>query len=489
MDLFTPSFTQSPYTKPMINIGGGFDIPTGSFVAGRHGEHVLNGGLASVTGVVGLGNQFKSTMMQFMIFRAMIRIMVMDMRSTGNMYDTEINVHISRLKMLMASFIQEMGWSEDLIDSGKWTVTDKSMHLADEWYDLLKDWLQNKRKNQSTIMVQTPFLDRDGTSLMMIPVPTFGIVDSFSEFVGSNPQKMADDYKLGDAKANTLYMKQGQDKARFLMEVPALCAGAMHYMGLTAHMGQKIEMDPYNPTPKQLQHLANNLQIKGATGKFTYLTSNTWWCSGARVLQEEGAKDGPLYPRDTDDKMKLDPDLNELIVRNLRGKSGLTGLGQTVLVSQREGILPSLTEFHYIRSVKESDSKKWGIGGNNINYYLDLLPEVKLGRTTVRGKIDGDPVLRRALNITSEMSQMEQLWSGMDQYMMTPAELFTKVKEKGYEWNTLLNTRGWWTLSNDDPKHVQPFLSTMDLLLMAKGEYHPFWLESDNKTLKKEYQK
>lgn len=489
MDLFNPGFVQSPYVKPMINIGGTFDISTGSYMQGKHGEHILNGGLAGVTGVVGLGNQFKSTILLFMILRAMIRISVLDRRSTGNMYDTEINQHISRIKSLMRLFVEEVGWDEDLIDSGRWTVTDKSVHLADEWYDILKDWLQNKRKNASTIMMNTPFIDRDGVSLMKIPVPTFGTVDSFSEFVGANTQKMTDTYKLGDAKANTLYMNQGRDKARFLMEIPPLCAGAMHYMGLTAHMGEVIEMDPYNPKPKELQHLSNNLHIKGATGKFTYLTNNTYWAHGAKVLQEEGNKEGPLYPRDSDDKLKYDPDLNEVVVRNLRGKSGLTGLGQTILISQREGVLPNLTEFHYIRYVKETDTKRWGIGGNVQNYFLDLIPEVKLSRTSVRHKIDTDPMLRRALNITSEICQINQLWAGMDQYIVTPEELRAKLTEKGYEWDTLLNSREWWTLENDSPEHAKPFLSTMDLLKMVKDEYHPYWLESDKKTLKKEYQK
>lgn len=487
-DLLTPSFAQSPFVKPMINIGGLFDIPTGTYMEGRHGEMILNGGLATVTGVVGLGNQFKSTLMEFMLFRAMMRIASLDRRSTGSTYDTEINKHIMRLKALMAAFLEEVGWFEDMIDSGKWTLTDKSVMLADVWYDQLKDWLQKKKKGASTLLMETPFLERDG-SLMKIPVPTFGLVDSFSEFVTNNVQKMADDNSLGDSKANTIYMKQGADKGRFLMEIPALCQGAYHYLGLTAHMGQKIEMDPYSPSPKQLQHLSNNLTIKGATGKFTYLTNNTWWCHGAKVLQEEGSKDGPLYPRDSDDKLKFDPDLNELTVRNLRGKSGVTGLGMTILVSQREGILPSLSEFHYIRGVKESDSKRWGVGGNNINYYLDLLPEVKLGRTTVRGKIDSDAVLRRALTITSELCQISQIWNGYDNYPLVPAELFAKVKEQGYNWDMLLQTRGWWSLDNDNPDHVAPFLTTMDLLRMAKGEYHPYWLEADKVTIKEAYRK
>jgi hypothetical protein len=45
----------------------------------------------------------------------------------------------------------------------------------------------------------------------------------------------------------------------------------------------------------------------------------------------------------------------------------------------------------------------------------------------------------------------------------------------------LLNTRGWWTLDND--KQEVPFLSTLDLLRMRKGLYHPYWLAEDKRTI------
>jgi predicted pyridoxine 5'-phosphate oxidase superfamily flavin-nucleotide-binding protein len=490
-DILNPGFIEAPHVKAMINIGGTFDIPTGHFVEGELGAAILNAGLAGVTGFVGLGNQYKSTMMMYQLYMAWVRISCLYRRSTGSLYDTEINIHVSRQRVLMARAIAEVmawgGWDEDLVDQRKLTVTDKSIYLADDWYDIFKTWLTNKRKGAKDILVNTPFFDLNG-NLIQIPTPTFGGVDSFSEFVGSNTQKMADANKLGNSKANTMYMKQGQDKSRFLMEIPALCAGAAHYIGLTAHMGQKIEMDEYNPSPKQLQHLTNNLQIKGATGKFTYLTNNVWWCNGAKALQEEANNDGPLYPSDPEDRMKYDPDLNQVTVRNLRGKSGVTGLGQTILVSQREGLLPTLTEFHYIKGVKESDTKRWGIQGNNINYALDLLPDVKLSRTVVRTKIDNDPILRRAMNITSELCQISQLWDGTNDMPLQPAELYAKVKEQGYNWDVLLNTRGWWTADNASPEHARPFLSTMDLVRMAKGEYTPFWMDKD-KQIKAEYRK
>lgn len=95
-------------------------------------------------------------------------------------------------------------------------------------------------------------------------------------------------------------------------------------------------------------------------------------------------------------------------------------------------------------------------------------------RTTVRGKIRDNPRLQRALEIQSEMCQMENLGFGQARgYLMEPKELYTKIKEMGYNWDELLETRGYWDFEeNKNPKN---FLSTLDILRMAKGEYVPYW--------------
>ena len=166
-------------------------------------------------------------------------------------------------------------------------------------------------------------------------------------------------------------------------------------------------------------------------------------------------------------------------LRLLRGKSGMSGIVINLVVSQLTGILPGLTEFHFL---KEAD--RYGISGTLQHYALDLYPDCKLQRTTVRSKIEEDAMLRRALNITAEMLQMK-LFHRIEN-MPTPKELYEKLKEKGYDWNILLATRGWWTINND--QHPTPFLSTKDLLEMYEGNYHPYWLDDKDFTkIKKQY--
>ncbi|MNE79272.1 hypothetical protein D3C80_1757380 [compost metagenome] len=58
-------------------------------------------------------------------------------------------------------------------------------------------------------------------------------------------------------------------------------------------------------------------------------------------------------------------------------------------------------------------------------------------------------------------------------YLMEPKDLYAKIKELGYNWDELLDTRGYWDF--EENKNPKQFMSTFDLLRMAKGEYVPYW--------------
>ena len=56
----TANFDLIPF-RPLINVGCLFDIITGVYVRGKYGESILNGGLGMLTGIAGIGNNFKTT--------------------------------------------------------------------------------------------------------------------------------------------------------------------------------------------------------------------------------------------------------------------------------------------------------------------------------------------------------------------------------------------------------------------------------------------
>ena len=115
------------------------------------------------------------------------------------------------------------------------------------------------------------------------------------------------------------------------------------------------------------------------------------------------------------------------------------------------------------------------------NYTIVLCPDIKLSRTQIRPKIEKHPELRRALNILAEIYQMKQLWTDEENLMCTPQELYADLIGMGYDWPTLLQTRGWWTYDND--KHPVKFLSSLDFLRMRKGLYVPYWWDQKAKPI------
>ena len=178
-----------------------------------------------------------------------------------------------------------------------------------------------------------------------------------------------------------------------------------------------------------------------------------------------------------------DVDLIKIAVTPWRAKSGSSGIPFYLIFSQRDGLQVSLSELNHLRVNKafKVNGKTypwgWGIIGSSVkDFKLELLPDLKLTRTTVRKKIDEDYKLRRAFTITSEMHQIFSLWKLPDYYKCTPEELRSDLMKKGYDWDILLESRGFWTFNED--KHPREFLSTMDLLRMRTDEYKPYWYDS-----------
>lgn len=465
--MLRPTFTPTPVIKNLINIGALMDIPTGYYLPGQYGESLLNGGLGSLTAIVGIGNNFKSTVLHYMMLSAASKIQVSHPTSMTT-YDTEMNIHEPHLRQFAQQF--DVFRDLDVLLDGTWTITDKSIYYANDWFEILKSYLKEKKKNEKTLKLASPFLDRDQKSLMQIYVPTFSQVDSFTEFETADVAKMKDDHELGDSGARTIHMQQGLSKQRFLMEIPSICVPVNHYMLFTAQLGKESGMaGPHQGGPtKKLQYLKNGDKIKGTTDKFTFMMSNCWNAYNATPLLNDKTR-MPEYPLNPEDDRKDNTDLNTVSMRQLRSKSGPTGITVDLVVTQSQGVLPSLTEFNFIRK-----NQYYGLSGGTTSYHLDLYPGTKLTRPTVRAKLDQDPLLRRAVQITAELLQI-QLYMRLDSATLCdPATLYKDLKEQGYDWDQLLSTRGWWTLNND--KHPVPYLSTMDLLNMRLKTYRPYWL-------------
>lgn len=468
-----PAFTLTDAYKILYNVGCMMDLPTGTYVRGMRGESIINGGLGALVAVVGKPNIFKSTIMHYMTLSAASKLAAAGIRPYINTYDTEVNIHLTRLLTFSKRFPEFR--DIDIFDEGIWDVTDSTKHLGNEWHKLLKNFLlTEKLKNIKKYTMDTPFADRHGKPVSVM-VPTFGQTDSLSKFVTSDVEEMQNKNELGDSGGNTIFMRQGLAKARLLLELPNLCNATAHYTICTAHVGTEssIGAQPHQVPTKKLQHMRMGEKIKGAPDDFFFLTNSLWQAVSSSLLNNQNTK-GPEYPKTRTDVDEGSTDLNLVTFKLLRNKSGPSGYSIQIVVSQTEGVLPTLSEFHYI---KEND--RFGLEGNNVNYSLTLYPGVSLSRTTIREKIDTDPLLRRAIKITADILQIKELYKELPLEIPPLADLYKKLDEK-YGWETLLKTRDFWTF--DQYENEVPFLSALDMIEMYHDKYTPYWYKPSKAT-------
>lgn len=452
--------------RPFFNVGGGFDIPTGYYVTGIYGDSLLCGGIPHITGICGPGNSFKSTLSHFFKLRVLERYMP----SLACDYDTEGTVNLTRIKTLAQQNAPQMLADGGFDDPERYVLTNVEMYDGGDFFEAIKTALNERAKAGKKI--ETPFIDPRTKQPIGVFPPALVNVDSFSLFQTKNVLKMQEAAEIGTSDQNMIFMRDGVAKTQMLSELPALTSRTGAQFFLTAHLGQQHSLDPRQPPEKKLAFLKADKKIKGVTEKFLFVTNNLWMCDKVQPLINDTTK-APEFPRNSEDDMRGDTDLVMIRVTNLRPKSGAAGIPMEVIASQREGILPSLTEFWNIKRI----NKDYGFEGNNRNYNLAILPEVSLSRTTVRGKIDSDPKLRRALEITSEMCQFFNIYPDIDKSIAcTPKQLYDDLKAMGYDWDQLLNTRAFWTFDHYNRKQPMKPLTTLDLLNMRAKLYNPWWM-------------
>lgn len=73
---------------------------------------------------------------------------------------------------------------------------------------------------------------------------------------------------------------------------------------------------------------------------------------------------------------------------------------------------------------------------------------------------------------------MRNLWHDMEEGLYChPRELYNDIVGKGYDWDLLMDTRGYWVPLEEEAQQKYPFLSSMDMLNIRAGTYHPYWYD------------
>lgn len=468
-------------TRIKIPIGAMFDIPTGSPVVGRKGETYCNGGLPNLSVIAGMGNCFKSTIGNFMLLTAASRFLEAGEDVNGFVYDTELTYEISRYEYL-ASRIEHLPTNILTGEDACWLIaspgsTDakesSSSYTADLFAKDFKDILAENSSSKEEVKLENVVNPYEKNKPLSMKQPIFGMIDSLSEFNSEKIEDMLSE-NLDSSSTNTYGAKQGLFRSKFLTGLPAVLSRGSGYVMMVAQLGKKIDLDgnPYKPKdPGLLKFLNENQNLKGVGTKVSFLTEILWAAEKHEVLYTRGSSGDKVcqYPLSGQDEGHLD--LNVIWLKVARSKSGKSGIVIPIIVSQSDGVLPNLSEFHFLMI-----NKKYGLSGNDREFSLDIYPDVKLNRRNIRALIEEDPKLRRAINITAEMLQIELYqnnWLHANKLKCSPKALYEDIKKLGYDWDELLSTRGYW-LPNQYT-HPVPFLSTYDLLKMRIGSYTPYF--------------
>lgn len=483
-------FSSMPFAapvEPIFNTGMLCDIPTGGYVRGLRGENVLIGGHGLTFSVTGGPNTFKTDQLLAAAFQIVDRIP----SATMLLYDTENSFKYARFESRSQSLRNIAGLdfkNQGRLDNPKVLLVKKADITGDGFFEELKRIGKERIKDKSQY-VSLPIPDGDGKPIKILK-PLIVLIDTLTHFsVSSVDDNIVDKNAVGDSGANMLFMRDGAAKTQLIMQMPTVCSKYGIHIMMSAHIGSVIQMDKYTPAPISLNFGRAGTKHKGVPEKFMQLNEHLIETVYSKPLLTK--EKTPLFPRLDSDREKGN-DLFLIGGFNSRNKGGASGVYFPYVYSQSEGMKRGLSMFYYLMDVGNWFSIT--PNGNKASYEFDLMPGKKYGRTTVREACDDDQMLLRALEIAVDMYQMKVVWrkEGDPLYDITPAELRANLEAKGYNWDVLLNTRGYYVPIEDEQaegENLAPFLSTMDLLEMAQGTYHPFWLEKDNVTVKKNYWK
>ena len=433
---------------PYINTGTIFDIMTGRFRPGTHDNWILDGGLSQCLGISGRGQTYKSGLAGSFLARALL-----------NYKDAEAYVYESEGTIANASRYDDFV-PEDSPVSGRIAFMNSTNCSLTGFYEHFKEIVEEKLKHKSDYFVESPFLNPLTGKPLRCWYPTFILVDSFSRATADAGDLQIQNNGIDDSKLTTYYLFNGNVKSRIMNDLPSRASKAGVYVIMTAHVGDKVDMDPYSPSPKQLQYMKGSDRMKNVGSNFEFLTTALIQTIKATCLQTPDKK--CMYPT----KGSTDVEVNQVDSTVIRCKNNASGFMTPFVVSQYQGILNEVTNFNILRKYKNYGME---VRGNNQSFTPCLLKDQNITRQSIRSFSNNYRVCR-GLEILAQLCFIQNCWGTqrMPEYITTPpeklAELLTTSKSMTVD--RVLESTGVWTFGKSEREH----LTLLDILALVSKE-------------------
>lgn len=455
------NITDAPYI-PYLNTGSIMDLMTGQFVAGLNGSTILDGGLAMTNGFMGRPQVFKSTNANGQMINAMARYKY----SEGRLFDSEFSLKDKRRITNMSDrFLDDPTAREAHIKELDefLTITNPTVHDLESFWEEVKQMARNKMAAKDSYTVETPFLDPYTGKARRMLIPTFVNFDSWSKAKITAAAEMLDKHNASDSATNTAFMREGLGKNKIMGQIAPLAAKAGIYFIFTAHVGNKIEMNPFAPPSKDIQYMKQGDSLKGVGSDFLFLLSNLFEIRSAKVLTDSSKECEYPFPSGFTEAHEM----SSVTMVMTRCKNNNSGAQFSPVVSQSRGYEAQLTNYHYLR-----ENSYFGLGSNKVNPRPCLTPDTSFTRKSAAGKLM-DYRIGRAVEILAQLCYVQNNWSIQDcpvPLAIKPEELAEKMTKTDYGMDDILNSRGWWTYDKDEPR---PYLTLWDILAIATNQYKP----------------
>ena len=441
LNIFKRSTNETAFV-PYINTGTLFDIATGKFKCGVNSTQILDGGISSCMGISGRAQTYKSGIAGSLVANAML----VHPEAYAFIFDSENTISGPERYSDFTPLDKPV---HDRIAFYNSTTT----NLTD-FYDKIKQIADEKLANKKDYIVESPFKGIDGKPIKTW-IPTFVLIDSFSRARSNKGDDQFDKNNVDDSAMNTFYLYDGGVKSRIMNDLPTRAAKAGIYVILTAHVGDKMDLDPYSPTPKQLQFMKNNDRMKNVGSNFEFLTTALLQTNKATVLQDSNKH--CLYPTVN----STDSEVNQVDTTLVRCKNNSAGVQIPYVLSQNQGILKDVTNFQLLRNCKNFGMT---VKGNNQSFSPLLLPDVTVTRNNLRDTFDSNYRAARAIELTAQLCFIQQFWSTyrMPEYVHTPIEKFAELLTHNEKMSVdrVLESTSVWSTSKQERER----LSIMDVL-------------------------